>query len=420
MLEQSRAVPPIESGAAPGRFDANVATPASAPTADRPAASDDALPLGWPRTIALLPILTLSGIMASGQLYVAIPLSVTVAAHFGLPLSQAVLIETAFGLFYAIGFVVFGRLSDVFGRRHIVVGGQFATAVATLLVGLAPTFPLLLATRALQGLVAANFGSAGLAFVSEILPARWRPLGISIVSFGLIMCAPLAQLAGGWWPGGREMLMLDLAPIYLVTGGAIFALTAGVRPPPAAARSGWRAALKTLAADRGIVAVWIAALTGLFGYVTFYAGLRLVYPAAAHLEQTLRFWSVFPIFLAFAAAPLITRIGSERTAALGLSLLAAALVVGAIGSTWLLAGSLLSAAGLALTLPGFIGTVSRRSATATRGLGLALYGLVLFVGASFAPVIVHAGAHWGVFGVWLLPALAPFIGAGIMVFAGRS
>lgn len=378
------------------------------------------LPLGPVATLLLVVTLMISAFLASGQLYVAIPLANEVARHFDVPLSQAALIGPAFGLPYAAGFIVFGRLSDVFGRRHVLVWGQVATAIATVLVGLAPGFSLLLLARAVQGFAASAFAPSALALVSEILPRRHRPLGLALVSFAFMIAGPLAQLAGAWWPGGRTPLMLDIAPFYLLSALAIFFLATGLARPAFAEEEMGLGALRVLMRNRGIATVFIVAITGIFGFVTFYAGLVLVYPTQVGQEQHLRLLGAAPFLLAFAAAPLTHRFGPERTAALGLALEALALILASLGTPWLIPASLVLSAGMALALPGFIGTVSHRASPATRGLGLAIYSFTLFVGASLAPVTVHWGAPLGVFGVWLLPALALALAAGLMGLAGEG
>ncbi|UTH74677.1 MFS transporter [Chromobacterium sp. IIBBL 290-4] len=62
-----------------------------------------------------------------------------------------------------------GRLGDLMGRRRLLLGGLLLFAAASLAAGLA-AFPLLVATRAAQGLGAAVMMALSMAFVADILP----------------------------------------------------------------------------------------------------------------------------------------------------------------------------------------------------------------------------------------------------------
>lgn len=117
-------------------------------------------------------------VLVVGQLYVTLALVADIAARFGVSSSIAGWVGTAFGLAYASGFLVLGGLSDRYGRHRVLVGGLMGTAAATALVALAPSLPVLLASRALQGFAAAIFPPTALAWVSDALPPPKRPLGI--------------------------------------------------------------------------------------------------------------------------------------------------------------------------------------------------------------------------------------------------
>ena len=63
-----------------------------------------------------------------------------------------------------------GRLGDLTGRRRLLVVGIVVFTGASILCGLAPTLPTLIAARALQGIGAAIMMALALAFVAEIVP----------------------------------------------------------------------------------------------------------------------------------------------------------------------------------------------------------------------------------------------------------
>ena len=57
----------------------------------------------------------------------------------------------AYTISFAALLIPAGRLADRFGRRHMFTAGLSLFAVSSLLVGAAPTFPILVAARVAQG-----------------------------------------------------------------------------------------------------------------------------------------------------------------------------------------------------------------------------------------------------------------------------
>src|SRR3546814_3316511 len=57
----------------------------------------------------------------------------------------------AYGLTYAVMLITGGRLGDIFGRRRMFMAGLAGFTLASLACGLAPTAPVLIGARILQG-----------------------------------------------------------------------------------------------------------------------------------------------------------------------------------------------------------------------------------------------------------------------------
>src|SRR5699024_1151477 len=103
--------------------------------------------------------------------------------------------STAFGFAYALGMLVAGPLSDATGRRQVAVGGLLAAAGATAVVAIAGSFGLLLAARGLQGLAAAFYPPVALAYLTEKIQSRRRPVAVAVVISSFLAAAVLAPLA---------------------------------------------------------------------------------------------------------------------------------------------------------------------------------------------------------------------------------
>jgi len=357
------------------------------------------------RHVALLALLMACGFIVVGQLYITIPMIAGIAAGFAIAPRHASLIGTAFGVAYAAGFLLLGPLSDRYGRKRMLLIGLVMTAVATALVGIAGSFGLLLAGRAAQGLAASIFPPVALSLVTEELPPAQRPLGVSLMSFAFLGAAPLSQLFAVQTGGSLSVIMLALAPLYLLGALGLHLVVASKNAAPLAGNAADGDRFTSLLGDRGMVAAWVAAVTVLFGFVSFYSGLQLFSPGIGVDLQTVRLIGLPPLLLSFAAAPVTRRFGAPVTARLGLALAALAIGIGAFASPGavILASATLSA-GVAFAVPGLIATVAGRATSAHRGLALAIYSFALFLGASFAPPVAQALAGIGIVPLLLLPA----------------
>lgn len=112
---------------------------------------------------------------------------------FGATLPQAQLTLTALLLAFGLSQLVWGPLSDRFGRRPILLWGLAAYVAASVLSTLAPTMALLIVARVLQG---AAMG-AGVMCARAIVRDLYRPVeGARVMSKGLTGLGVIACLSG--------------------------------------------------------------------------------------------------------------------------------------------------------------------------------------------------------------------------------
>ncbi len=100
----------------------------------------------------------------------------------------------AFGGLLLLG----GRMGDILGRRRMFVVGLSLFTLGSFLAGIAPSFPLLLAGRAIQGLGGAIASPTGLSLITtefEEGPARTKAIGVYAAVSGA--GAALGLLLGG-------------------------------------------------------------------------------------------------------------------------------------------------------------------------------------------------------------------------------
>lgn len=95
----------------------------------------------------------------------------------------------------AIGFMVCGANSDLFGRRWFLVGGNVLLFVGFILGGAAKNNSMMISSFALIGFGAGNAQLAAFA-LPELLPNKWRHIAIVIADFWVIVAAVLGPVAG--------------------------------------------------------------------------------------------------------------------------------------------------------------------------------------------------------------------------------
>ncbi len=142
---------------------------------------------------------------------------------FGGTIAQGQLTLTALLLAFGISQLVWGPLSDRFGRRPILIAGMASYTVASLLVVFASSIELLIAWRALQGVAMGAVVMCARAMTRDLYApvegAKVMSKGLS--GLGLIACcsAPLGGLlsdVGGWRTAMAALTVFSLVALVLV------------------------------------------------------------------------------------------------------------------------------------------------------------------------------------------------------------
>ncbi len=109
---------------------------------------------------------------------VALP---SIRTEFGISLAESQWVIGAYGITLAGLLMVSGRAGDIYSQKRIFIGGVMIFTLASLAGGLAPSFPVLVVFRALQGAGAAMSTVTALAIMIALFPegpARNRAFGI--------------------------------------------------------------------------------------------------------------------------------------------------------------------------------------------------------------------------------------------------
>jgi YNFM family putative membrane transporter len=118
-----------------------------------------------PRQIALA--LNLTAIAVFADLYTTQPILPILSQRFGVSAGTAGLTISVVVLMIAFISAAYGFMSDILGRKPVMVAACALLAVPTFLCAIAPTFETLLVFRALQGLLMPGFTAVAVAYLGD-------------------------------------------------------------------------------------------------------------------------------------------------------------------------------------------------------------------------------------------------------------
>src|SRR3954451_17999667 len=224
------------------------------------------------------------GVIAVAQLLTALDATIVTIA---LPTAQQDLgfgdgrrqwVVTAYTLTFAGLLLIGGRIADRVGRRTALLGGLCGVALASAIAGVAPTFEVLVAGRALQGAFAAVLAPTALSSIAVMFTnqrergrafAVYGAVASSGAIVGLVVGGALTELVSWRW---CLLVNVLFAVGALVAGSRLLPRT---EPNPATPLAFASAALATgglaslvyaasQAADHGWTAprVWVPAVAG--------------------------------------------------------------------------------------------------------------------------------------------------------------
>ncbi|HEX8056007.1 MAG TPA: MFS transporter [Novosphingobium sp.] len=148
--------------------------------------------------------------LATSTANVALP---SLARTFGASFQAAQWIVLAYLLTVTALVVVAGRLSDVVGRRRLLLAGITVFAGGSLLCGLAPSFELLIVARVVQGSGAAVMMALTLTLVGAVVPADRTGRAMGLLGTMSAVGTTLGPALGGVliaWAGSMAIFLVNL------------------------------------------------------------------------------------------------------------------------------------------------------------------------------------------------------------------
>lgn len=339
---------------------------------------------------------------------------------FAVPPARAGLTISAVVLMLAVGSWLWGPVSDRIGRRRSILSASALLVIPTAAVALAPTFPVLVVCRGLQGLCMPGLLTVGVPYVSEVFATRYggRAMGAyvaALVAGGLLgrVGVGLVTAATGWrWAvGGLAVLPL--------TGFLVMRRSLQEGPPVRRSTGG----LPALAAQFRNVTLLRAAAAAVGSFFTFIAVFSFI---TYRLEGPPFDFSatatslLYTLWVCGIAGPLTGRVADRYG---WRRILVATLSLAAAGTALTLPDSLVAIlAGLVcIAVAMFAGVTAAQLGVAAstdvdRGVASAVYFSVYYSAGALAGYLPGlAWQAWGWPGVVILSLAA--LGAGLTVQA---
>ncbi len=367
-----------------------------------------------------------AGTAAFAQLYAPQSVLPDAARELATSASATALLVSAATLGLAVGVLPWAWVADRIGRVRAMTIAMLGATVVGLAVPFAPSFGLLIAGRAVEGLLVAGVPAVAMAYLTEMLPASVVPRAAGTYVAGTSMGGLLGRLVAGGvaelfgWRAGVGAVALAC----LIAAGVFVWLAPRDRGPRASAAglpvSGGRAGrLRALLSPRLLVLdAQGLLLMGGFVAVYNYLGFRL-----ADEPFGLSPGVVSLVFLAYLAGTwssartgrLVVRHGRRRVLIVSTGVMAVGVV--ATLSGWLP----LVLAGLVVLTAGFFGAHAVASgwtpvaAPQARTQSAAVYNLAYYAGSS---VFGWLGGVWFALAGW--PGTVGMVLALVAVAAGLA
>ena len=174
-----------------------------------PAAKASAAPVMTKRQIWLVMIGLMAGMFLAALDQTVVSTSMRTIADDLDGMALQAWVTTAYMILSTISTPLYGKLSDIFGRRLLFIIAISIFLVGSLLAGTAHTMYELAAYRAIQGLGAGGLMALPLAIMGDMLSPRERAKyqGLFLAVFGV--SSVIGPLIGGLFAGASQILWIE-------------------------------------------------------------------------------------------------------------------------------------------------------------------------------------------------------------------
>ena len=242
--------------------------------------------LGAKGLVILLALLS-AFVPLSTDLY--LPALPGMSAYFGVGADRTNLTLTAFFVFYALGTLVWGPLSDHYGRKPVLIAGLGVYIIASALCALVQNVGGLVLCRIFQAIGGSATGTVATAIVKDIYSGRKRESVLAIVQSMVTIAPAVAPVLGAFllkimsWRG----IFWSLAGIgaAALVGSLLFEESIVQRTPGLLLQTFGR--LGKVLQNRGFTYLLILFSFGVISVLAFISSSTYIYQDGFHLTAQL-------------------------------------------------------------------------------------------------------------------------------------
>lgn len=145
-------------------------------------------------TLALILAVGLLGMMGGALIGPVLP---AISGHFGVGSGRVGLVITFYAAATAICFPFMGFLTDRYGRKKVLIPALSINGIAGILCAFAPSFPILLVSRIIQGVGIAGMAPMALVLIGDLYDGSERAAAMGSLSSTRSAGGVIAPLLGG-------------------------------------------------------------------------------------------------------------------------------------------------------------------------------------------------------------------------------
>lgn len=149
----------------------------------------------WKRTILAVGIGTFMSSLDSSVVNISLP---QMSEHFGISISAVEWVVMAYLLIISSLLLMYGRIGDMYGNKRIFLSGFVIFTVGSLLCGLSPNLPALVAARVFQAIGAGMLMAMGPAIITAVAPPQERGKALGMNGVAVYVALASGPVLGGF------------------------------------------------------------------------------------------------------------------------------------------------------------------------------------------------------------------------------
>ena len=375
-------------------------------------------------------ILFWSGLVVMSSMYLTIPLISLFSTLFNVSSNVAVWTSSIFAIFFAIGCLFYGPLSDRYGRKKVMVIGLCLLTIVTPIVGLFNNIYWIITLRAVQGAIAATFSPIALIYITEMFPDNRKVHTTGFLVTGFLMAGIVGQvissLINQYFSWNYTFYIMGL--VYLITTFMIITFLPKDNLPRFK-RSVLEAVNKmgSLFKVKSLVLCYLVDIMFLMSLMCMYTALGYYLSGpniGLNSQQILyvRALGIIGILFALTSGLLVNKFDVFRVLIAGLIIAAVSLIMLGIVSNVvvIIILSVIFVAGIAISVSPLISIISQIGGKEC-GSALSLHTVILFIGAGLGPIFAISLLNTGIESLpYLVMGFILIIGVILSLFIKKS